>query len=135
MNTYHFEEIVVNNKATAAERILEIMESPIEFQEIWIRTGTLKCCILSNPESAWIMVTRHEEDAGFSSRNPDINATDDGRVHFRLKNGQVDGYPVNWTFQKKSVFSAAVEFIRTGRFPGGIHWQNDSGDGKGRPED
>ncbi len=89
--------------------------------------------VLINGDHAWIMYLRHSGDAGFHSINPAIDGTD--LLEFQIENGQVDHYPLRWTFSSGDILNAIVNFARTKEFPDWIEWANDSGDGCVHPRD
>jgi hypothetical protein len=92
-------------------------------------------CVLIADDDGWLMCLRYDGDAGFSSRNPDYRGDAEESLEFELGNGQVDEYPAAWCYPRARVLAAVLHFAETGRVPADISWDNDSGDGRGSPND
>ncbi|HEL4234049.1 TPA: hypothetical protein UM516_004188 [Stenotrophomonas maltophilia] len=68
-------------------------------------------CMLRNAEHAWLMYLREPGDDGFHSCGNEHRA---GNAYFRLDNGQVDGYPLEWCIGIEACFAAISFFHGTG---------------------
>lgn len=95
--------------------------------EIWVsESNGSSLCALLNWQCGWLMFLRFEGDAGFSSRNPLMEQTEDPKEAFFLSNGQVDTYPSSWTMDRMMVFDALLEFVASGQRPSNVNWQDDT---------
>ena len=103
----------------------EKLESPNRFKEIWLQaTNGASLCALVNGDVGWLMYLRFEGDAGFSSRNPEVDCS--GEIAFVLDNGQEDYYPNNWTYPVEVIRAAMMSFISDGERPSQVEWHDDS---------
>ncbi|NBP71012.1 MAG: hypothetical protein EBU52_20025, partial [Cytophagia bacterium] len=79
------------------DHLISILNNDLadKYHEIWIEGhGKSALCILTNPDSAFLMYLRHEGDSGFRSNN---KSGDESKTQeFKLSNGQVDLYPETW---------------------------------------
>jgi hypothetical protein len=101
-----------------------------QFAEIWVDHGPFPALgALINGELGWLILLRHDGDAGFSSRNPGYAGREDVEREYRLENGQVDHYPASWAYSTKEVMDALLYFARNALVPEAMSWCNDSGDG------
>jgi hypothetical protein len=105
------------------------------FAEIWVLHGRFPAlCALLNGDRGWLTCLRAEGDAGFSSRNPGYAGPPDAEIEFMLSTGQVDRYPVAWTYPRADVLAAVRMFAETRQCPAALSWFNDSGDGATSPD-
>lgn len=96
--------IIINNQKTelkSSDHLISILDASLinDYLEIWIEGhGKSALCIVTNPDSAFLMYLRHEGDSGFRSSNKfgDGNKTQE----FKLSNGQLDLYPETWLTDK-----------------------------------
>ena len=59
--------------------------------EVWVDLDPFPAvCALVNGEQAWMMRIRHEDDPGFSSRDPGYGGPPEATLRYTLANGQVD---------------------------------------------
>jgi hypothetical protein len=107
-----------------------------QYAEISIDHGAYPAlCALVNGDRAWLMYLRYDGDAGFSSRNPGYEGSEDAVVDYFLSNGQRDTYPASWAYPTDEVFAALEWFAVERSSPASITWFNDSGDGNASPND
>lgn len=101
-----------------------------QFQELWVHSddGQMLCALINGPVG-WVSYLRWDGDPGFSSRNPEYAGPPDGKIEYRLSNGQVDEYPAARALPLDVVQRALRYFEQHGRPPPFVHWHNDSGDG------
>ena len=100
------------------------------FDDVWVTLpdGQIMSALI-NGEVGWLMYTREEGDAGFSSRNPHYDGPQDAEIEFVLSNGQRDLCPASWALPIAEVRRALEYFQREQRPPPFVAWHNDSGDG------
>ncbi len=97
--------------------------------EVWVDLDPFPAvCALVNGEQAWMMRIRHEDDPGFSSRNPGYGGPPEATLRYTLANGQVDEYPAAWAYPRQRVFEVLDTFARTGQFPETISWVDNARD-------
>ena len=101
-----------------------------QYSEIWVETadGRSLCGLISGG-LGWLMYLRGSGDAGFSSRNPAYSGPADAMLGYRLDNGQVDEYPLEWALPVEQVQQALEYFRHEQKPPPFVVWHNDSGDG------
>jgi hypothetical protein len=105
------------------------------FAEVWVMHGRFPAlCALLNGNVGWLTCLRAEGDAGFSSRNPGYSGPPDAEIEFMLSTGQVDRYPVAWTYPREDVLAAVRLFASTRSCSASLSWFNDSGDGATSPD-
>ena len=94
-----------------------------EYHEIWLEgsNGTAMMSLI-NQDQAWAMFLRNREDAGFSTRNPDVIGNPETSIEFLLSNGQMDTYPAAWVVKKSEVMDALLHFFLTGEKSPHIAW-------------
>lgn len=73
---------------------------------------------------AWLLYRRDENDAGFSSRNPDYTGPKDATLTYIMNNFQQDEYPAAWTISVDEAMNAVEYFLRTGEMAPGITWHD-----------
>jgi hypothetical protein len=73
----------------------------------------------------WLMYLPGDDDAGFSSRNPEYAGAADATVSYTLSNGQVDEYPAQWALPINQVREALLHFLNTGQPATFVAWHND----------
>lgn len=127
--------IVVHDSDTAVEEVRAAQLDGRSYLEIWVERSPAKLCSLFSGDRCFLMLLRHEGDAGFSSRNPEIAPDDTVMKPFALPNGQVDEYPLHWTYPSAVGWAALERFAETGRVPRAITWFNDSQDGAEPPQE
>jgi hypothetical protein len=71
-----------------------------QFSEVWLNADDQGSALamLVNGEHAWLMYIRNGDDPGLTSRNPEYVGSPDALLEFVLANGQLDEYPMAWTF-------------------------------------
>lgn len=67
---------------------------------------------------AWLMWM--DGDESDSTRNPKIDS--DEKLPFRLSNGQLDHYPLAWTYSLPEIHAALIEFAETLDRPTCVEW-------------
>ncbi len=123
--------IVVHQPDFALDELRRLRDSGWDNGELWIERESTKVCALVSAGRGFLMFLREVGDAGFSSRNREEEST---AMHaFRLSNGQVDEYPLAWTYPVEDVLRALEAFVASGRMLSHIAWHNDSGDGSQSP--
>ncbi len=78
-----------------------------------------------NGKRVWLLYRQDENDAGFSSRNPDYTGAKDAVLPYILSNGQQDEYPVSWTIDLDKAMRAVEYFLRTGEKAPWVTWHDD----------
>jgi len=98
-----------------------------ELGSVWFNPegGGPSLTILKRGEIGWLMYLRGPGDAGFSSRNPAYAGDPDARLEFQIENGQVDSYPIAWTYPIVDALRAAEHFFVTGERAPWIDWHED----------
>lgn len=97
-----------------------------DYAELWLnRVDGAALCVLVNREQAWLMFSRAEGDAGFSSRNPDYAGLLDAKVEFFLSNGQRDEYPAQWCIATVEALQAMRYFFEQGEKSPLVAWHED----------
>lgn len=126
-------EATVNNKAWSgsAKEFSEFLEqySNEEFLEIWLRVekNSVMSC-LCNVSRGWLMHMDDKNEFHWRTQ-PDPLKTEKWDVPFRLSIGQLDYYPLGWTYSKNKCFKALIHYANLKeRYPAMI-WINDYGDG------
>ena len=96
-----------------------------QFKEIWIEgsEGSRMCALINN-DIGWLMYLRHDGDAGYSTRNPEIESKEE--IEFVLDNGQRDLYPRNWTYPISKLKLALLSFLANNQLPSQVSWHDDS---------
>jgi len=89
--------------------------------ELWIKVmGGPSMSMLRNHDRAFLLYLRQMGDSGFTSR---VAGTVSGTSPFRLANGQLDEYPLNWCVDLKQCYKAiAYFFVNEGAKPDWIQW-------------
>ena len=92
-----------------------------ELHEILISGhGDTSLTVMTNPYGAFMMFLRENGDSGFTSRN---QTKEEGEfVDFKLSNGQVDQYPLNWVIKHEEAKQAIISYYRTGNMLETINW-------------
>ena len=127
--------ISVQDPSSALRELEEALLVQAQCYEVWIDFGpepTLSALI--NETRGWLIYMRYDGDAGFSSRNPE-HAGEERELEFRLGNGQLDVYPIEYTFPKTKIIEVLKYFIVNRRVPDWLDWFNDSGDGNTSPNE
>ncbi len=90
--------------------------------ELWLKMpGGASICMLRNGRNAWLMYLRHEGDSGFNSVG---NSSLVGLAAYKLSNGQVDEYPLDWCIEVERCYKAIVYFfVNEGAKPEWVQWQ------------
>jgi Immunity protein Imm1 len=119
--------ILITTMEDLRQQLRRIREQ--QFSEVWLDFGdegpTLT--MLVNGAHAWLMYLRDQNGAsGFSSRNPYNTNSTETMMQFRLSNGQMDEYPVEWTISLEDAFVACEYFLlRQGERSPDIVWHDD----------
>lgn len=71
------------------------------------------------------MYLSDNENAEFTSGNPQYNDAKDETMEFYLSNGQLDEYPLSWVLPKKQIEKALDYFQKIHKPPLFITWHND----------
>jgi hypothetical protein len=75
--------------------------------------------VFLNRDSAWLMYRRHEEDAGFSTRNPAYTGPKNAMLPYVLNNGQRDEFPVAGpSLQTRPCMPSSIFCIPAKKLPG-----------------
>jgi hypothetical protein len=107
------------------QRLDAIKQLP--FVELWLESNTgQSLAVLANGDHAWLMFLRHNGDAGLSSRNADYQGPENAAMKFRLSNGQIDEYPVQWTVSRGEAWQAVEDLFVTNSLPTSITWHDDA---------
>jgi hypothetical protein len=125
--------IVVHEPQFAVEELRNVEAAQPDDAELWVERESARMCVLLSSGRALLLFMRHSGDPGFSSRNPAFDPQTKSVHRFRLSNGQVDEYPVAWTYSSDDAFRALQEFAASGRVPDDMAWHNDSEDGQASP--
>jgi hypothetical protein len=81
--------------------------------------------VLFAGDRAFLMYLPEIGEAGMSSRNPGYQGSPKDRVVFRAANGEDTALPASFTVSKGEALRAIEEFLRAGRLPKFITWQDD----------
>lgn len=126
-------EIVIQEPSAAVERLRGAQAEGAVDAEIWLLRASASLCALFADERCFLMLLRYDGDAGFSSRNLELEPDDALTTAFTLSNGQVDDLPLHWTHPAAAGWAALERFAETGRLPSSMGWFNDSRDGSAPP--
>jgi WD40 repeat protein len=118
--------IIIDNQKTelkSRDHLISILNtaSTDNYHEIWLEGhGKNTLCILTNPDTAFLMYLRHVGDSGFRSNN---KSGDESKTQeFKLSNGQIDLYPETWLTDKANIKSAMLTYFDTGTMDKSIDW-------------
>jgi len=76
-------------------------------------------------DRAFLMFLPEIGEAGMSSRDPDYRGPPGAQVVFRATNGEDTALPARFTVSKEEGLRALDAFLRTGKPPTFIHWEDD----------
>lgn len=80
---------------------------------------------LFSGDRAFLMYLPEIGEAGMSSRDPKHVGAPNARVVFRSANGEDTEIPARFTVSKDQGLKAVEQFLRSGRVPKFIHWEDD----------
>lgn len=98
-----------------------------QFAEIWMQHAVNwpAICALINGDAAWLMYTRFDGDAGFSTRNPNYSGPPKAVIEYCLANGQRDKYPASWNITMAEAIRALEYFFVEEAMAPWLHWHED----------
>ena len=105
-----------------------------QFAEVWLeeKDSWPTICALIHGDAAWLMYTRYEGDAGFSTRNPDYSGPADATIEYHLTNGQRDEYPAAWNITTAEALRALEYFLKEKNMAPWLSWHDESAKAKKR---
>jgi len=108
INKVHYEVSELNELQVHLLRVRRT-----QFAEIWLQdtADSPSICALINGEAAWLMFSRYEGDAGFSTRNPKYAGPPKDKIKYHLANGQRDEYPASWNITTNEAMRALEYFF------------------------
>ncbi len=74
---------------------------------------------------AFLLYQQDDNDAGFTSRNPDYRGPEDAVLPFILDNGQRDEIPTLWVIPFQEAIHAVEYFFQTGEKAPWVCWHDD----------
>ena len=80
--------------------------------------------VLLNEEYALVLFFRYEGDSGLSAINNKY-ANSDKLESFKLSNGQMDEYPLNYLIDRKEIFSIIECFINEKKMSDSVEWHEE----------